>query len=467
MPGTATIHLRIRAIDTSRPMGDRLAERSTIRTSTVRKEPRQTTPTGAECPGGNVCSGDSVRILVLTEMYPRKKDPAAGIFVHRECLVLKRAGVDLRVLSPIPYSPRVLWLNSRWKRQGLVPASDVWDGIPVRYPRYPRPPGRFFRKFEPFAIFPSVCASFARWSRENRFDIIHAHGLLPCGMTAVLLSKAFRVPCVCQARGSDVNVYPWESNRNLLLTRSVIDRCDVPVAVSKDLARKMSSLSRSRRDVALLYTTVDANRFSPAVHRTALRRRLQIPPKSYVVLYVGDLICEKGVLDLIKAWEEVHRSSPDSLLFLLGKGPLSAVIRGESPGIYLCGPKRHEEVSLWMQASDMLVLASYSEGLPTVVVEAMACGLPVVATNVGGTPEAVVHGETGFLVAPKDHRELASRIVLLARNPDLCKTMGDAARKRIEMVFPWENYVAGAMEVYRTAIERHKQRASRGALTET
>lgn len=349
----------------------------------------------------------------------------------------------------------------------MVPASEVWDGIPVRYPRYPRPPGAFYRSIEPFAMFPTLCRSFAVLSRENRFDIIHAHGLLPCGMAAVLLSRAFRVPCVCQARGSDVNVYPWESRRNLSLTQGVIDRCDVPVAVSRDLARKMSSLSRTRRDATLLYTTVDTELFAPVADTTALRNRLQIPSESFLALYVGDLICEKGIFDLIKAWGEVHRRRPDSLLVFLGKGPLAAVIRGETRGIHLSGPRPHEEVSLWMQASDVLVLPSYSEGLPTVVVEAMACGLPVVATNVGGTPEAVVHGETGFLVAPKDHRELASRILSVAQNPELRKSMGRAARRRMETIFRWENYVSGAMEVYRSAIEQHKSRTVRSALTET
>jgi glycosyltransferase involved in cell wall biosynthesis len=277
-------------------------------------------------------------------------------------------------------------------------------------------------------------------------------------MAAILLSKTFHIPCVCHARGSDVNVYPYESRANFVLTRYVIENCDVPVATSKALAEKMSSMSRVKRQIRVLYKSVDTKLFSPAEDKAVLRKQLYITPDAFLAIFVGSLTDDKGIMELIEAWKEVSKRVPEALLVIIGSGPLHDDLVRVGQSVDVCGTKPNTEVALWMKASDVLVLPSHNEGLPNVVLEAMACGLPVVATSVGGIPEAVVQGETGFLVPPKDHQELAARILALAQNPDLRRSMGIAARRRIETVFRWENYVSGVMQVYRSAIERHKSR---------
>lgn len=171
-------------------------------------------------------------------------------------------------------------------------------------------------------------------------------------------------------------------------------------------------------------------------------------------------------MELIDAWKEASRKLPEALLVVIGSGPLQNELVRVGQSVHACGAKSTEDVACWMKAADILVLPSHNEGLPNVILEAMACGLPVVATDVGGIPEAVVHGETGFLVPPGDHQELTARILALARNIDLRRTMGPAGRRRIETVFRWENYVSGAIKVYQSAIERHKSRARGSASAE-
>jgi teichuronic acid biosynthesis glycosyltransferase TuaC len=394
-----------------------------------------------------------VNILVLTEMYPRVTDPTAGAFVHHECLALRRRGFDFRVLSPLPYAPRILWNNPKWRSLGLVSRGDAWDGIPVRYPRYVRPPGAFYRGCSPFAMFPALFASFRTWFHQNPFDLIHAHGLLPCGMAALLLSKTFHLPCVCHARGSDVNTYPRESKANFLLTRYVIENCDVPLAVSKDLADKMTSMARVPRKVAVLYTTVDTHLFTAPRDRDRLRHDLGIPSGTFVAIYVGDVSREKGVLDLMEAWKGIRQTLPACLLVVVGEGPLSGRLTRLVPGVRMCGRRPHAEVASWMQASDVLLLPSYSEGLPTVVAEAMACQLPIVASSVGGIPEAIVHEQNGFLIRPGDRRALASSIRILAERRSLAMAMGKRSRHRAEALFGSDTYVASARRVYQIALE--------------
>lgn len=378
--------------------------------------------------------------------------------MHRECLALRRAGLDFRVLSPLPYVPRILWNNPKWKDFGIVPRADARDGIPVRYPRYVRPPGAFYRKCSPFAMFPVLCASFRSWSHENPFDLIHAHGLLPCGMAAILLAKTFRLPCVCHARGSDVNTYPWESKASFLLTRHVIENCDVPLAVSKNLADKMTSMARVPRKVTVLYTTVDTHRFTPPRDRDRLRHDLGIPSGRFVAIYVGDISRDKGVVDLAEAWKGIRQTLPASLLVVVGKGPLSGRLANLGSAVLMCGRRPHAEVASWMQASDVLVLPSYSEGLPTVVVEAMACQLPVIATSVGGIPEAVVHEENGLLIRPGDRRALASSIRTLAERRSLAVAMGQRSRRQAEALFGSNTYVASARKIYQSALEASARR---------
>lgn len=335
----------------------------------------------------------------------------------------------------------------------MVPRSDTWDGIPVRYPRYPRPPGAFYRKFEPFAMFPALYSSFRAWSREQPFDLIHAHGLLPCGMAGVLLSKAFHLLCLCHARGSDVNVYPSESRASFLLTRYVIENCDAPAATSKALAEKMSSMSRVPRKISVLYKSVDTQLFATHGDKALLRKRLGIPLQAFVAIFVGNLSHDKGVTDLSAAWTNITEKLPISILVLIGDGPLSGKLAALGSTVLVCGPRPNAEVALWMQASDVLVLPSYSEGLPNVVLEAMACELPVVATPVGGIPEAVVHGKTGFLLPVGDRCKLASSILTLAQNENLRCSMGKAGRKRIQTVFRWDTYVSHATELYHSVLE--------------
>jgi len=394
-----------------------------------------------------------MRILVLSEMFPRPTNPVLGGFVLSECKALSRHGVRFGAISPIPYSPRLLWRYPRWRRYGEIPPRARWHSIPARYPRYPRIPGAFYRKFEPFAMFPSLCASFRKWSRENSFDLIHAHGLLPCGMAAILLSRTFGIPCVCQARGSDVHIYPRESKANFLLTRYVIENCDAPAAVSKDLAKKMSSISRSSRPINILYTTVDTGLFAPAADKARLRQRLGIHPKAFVAIYVGSLTIYKGIADLAEVWKNIAEKLPNSLLVIIGDGPLSPRLASLGPAVLLCGPRPHTEVASWMQASDLLLLPSYSEGLPTVILEAMACELPVVATSVGGIPEAAFPGETGLLVPAGDRQSLASSIINLAQNEARRRSMGDAGRRRILSLFGQEKYVSEARALYREVLE--------------
>ena len=152
-------------------------------------------------------------------------------------------------------------------------------------------------------------------------------------------------------------------------------------------------------------------------NKTLVRKRLHIPVDKKIILFVGHLVARKGAEYLIRAMDEIIRKEKDAQCYIIGKGPLGESLRELAKELHLTdqiiflGQKEHKEVAQYMKACDVFVLPSLNEGLPVVVCEALACGKPVVATRVAGTPE-LVDKDVGYLVEPKDVKDLAEKITL-------------------------------------------------------
>ena len=183
------------------------------------------------------------------------------------------------------------------------------------------------------------------------------------------------------------------------------------IAVSRALADKARALGAGKDRVHLLYNGVDGARFRPG-DKAAARDALGLQPDARLVIYVGNLKESKGCLDLLEAFPAVLARHPQARLAFVGSGPAGPVLErrarqlGVADCVQLAGARPHEELPTWMQAADLLALPSHNEGVPNVVLEAMACGLPVVASDVGGIPE-VLPKHAGVLVPAHDQLALA------------------------------------------------------------
>jgi glycosyltransferase involved in cell wall biosynthesis len=161
-----------------------------------------------------------------------------------------------------------------------------------------------------------------------------------------------------------------------------------------------------------VYNGIDRARFRPS-DKTVARQRLSLPDDREIVLYLGHLAEHKGVLDLIDAAQHLLLQRPRATILFVGDGPLSGRIRDRAASSPVAGSMltyptvSHAEVPLWMSAADVVCLPSWSEGMPNVVREAHACGRPVVATAVGGIPEAIPSPALGALVPPRNAPRLA------------------------------------------------------------
>jgi len=340
-----------------------------------------------------------MRLLIVTSQFPIAGEPHRGRPIYQTVRELSRLA-QVRVLSPVATYPR--WAQPR---SYLYRASDEHHSVPgcdVEYVRYPALPA-VSRPFN-----GRLCArAIAAPMRAFAPDLVLSYWLYPDAYGAMLAARRIGAPLVVGARGSDLRVRDAISRR---LTRPVLHAARRLLVVSEDLGRVAERDYGARPDrIRAIPNGCDASIFHPA-DRAEARQALDLPADAEVVTYVGRLVPEKGLRELLVAAGELRSTRPRLQLVLVGEGPMHAELAalaaaGDLP-VRFAGTRPPAEVARWMCASDLVTLPSYSEGHPNVLVEALACGRPVVATPVGGIPE-VVDAASGVLVPARDPAALA------------------------------------------------------------
>lgn len=340
-----------------------------------------------------------MRLLIVTSQFPIAGEPHRGRPIYQTVRELSRLA-QVRVLSPVATYPR--WAQPR---SYLYRASDEHHSVPgcdVEYVRYPALPA-VSRPFN-----GRLCArAIAAPMRAFAPDLVLSYWLYPDAYGAMLAARRIGAPLVVGARGSDLRVRDAISRR---LTRPVLHAARRLLVVSEDLGRVAERDYGARPDrIRAIPNGCDASIFHPA-DRAEARQALDLPADAEVVTYVGRLVPEKGLRELLVAAGELRSTRPRLQLVLVGEGPMHAELAAQAAAgdlpVRFAGTRPPAEVARWMCASDLVTLPSYSEGHPNVLVEALACGRPVVATPVGGIPE-VVDAASGVLVPARDPAALA------------------------------------------------------------
>ncbi|MFC1538344.1 glycosyltransferase [Candidatus Latescibacterota bacterium] len=342
-----------------------------------------------------------MKIGVVSLMFPSKKRPVLGGFVRDELDCLSKY-VDIRLIAPV--------LLRHWFGKTELPPGIEY---PVRRPRTVSFP-RFFMQ----SMNPKSLAATLRKSAFNFFedcDIIHVHNAFPDAVAAV---KAFggKFPIVVTVHGSDINLYASKPNLRQDIVRA-LNKAEYVICVSESLKIKLSNLG-VHSNCEVIPNGVDTGLFTPGDRNEACRL-LSLNPERPRILFVGNFVKVKGIEYLIQAMPAVLGKYPDCELVLLGAERGNKFVKEyksliESSGIYesvKIAPRiPHEGLPFWMHSSDVFVLPSVSEGFGLVAAEALACGIPVVATRCGG-PESIVKDGLGFLVPPCDHEALGYGIL--------------------------------------------------------
>ena len=302
---------------------------------------------------------------------------------------------------------------------------------------------------------PSFVIRLYRLLRRERPHVLHTHGwaTLCEGLVAARLA---RVPIVVHGEHGTLETRP----RNLLLQRIVWGRVDQVLSVSTRLADKMAqTVGFPLAKIHTIRNGVDLDRFTPAL-RTEARAEIEARPGAIRIVIVGRLLQVKDHRTFLEALRILCDEGIDVAAFIVGDGPLAQDLRSRVAALNLESAVtflgNRVDVQRVLAACDIAVSSSTSEGLSNTVLEAMATGIPVVATNVGGTGELVVHGETGLLVPPGSPADLAAALAPLARDPERREALGAAGRLRAETDFSSAGMVEKYEELYLSLAARRQ-----------
>jgi len=378
-------------------------------------------------------------------MFPTAASAQYGVFICREAQCLRRYGIEFSFLVPRPWAPWPLHHVPRWRVYGPANPLSPPEGMQARSVPYIRPPGFGFRRFEGRFMARALLPPARRWHQEQRFGLVLGVSMLPDAEAAVAIGSALGLPIVSLAVGSDVMVYP---DRMAALWRRLCDtleRVDLPVGVSQSICKRLAETSKCRREPLCIYLGRDAKDFAPPQDKGRVREQLGWPADSIVAIYVGGLVETKGMQELVAAAEPLLKKHPRFQLVCIGDGPARDRLLslrdsiGREGAVVLPGRVPPQQVPLFLQGSDFLVLPSYSEGMPQAVLEAMSCGLAVVATRVGGVPEAVIEGQTGLLVEAKNVDQLQAAMERMIADEGFRRAAGQSGLARAREVFDSEH----------------------------
>lgn len=398
------------------------------------------------------------RLLVYSSLFPSPNDPNAGVFI-RERMFRVGKHLPIVIVSPKAWSP-IDWLIRRFRPRfrPLAPLYDVQDGVAVYAPRFFSVPGLFKRWDSTFMALGS-CLTVRKLQREFHFNLIDAHFGYPDGHAASLLARWFKAPLTITLRGSEKTytetpIFRGHVVQGLRIASKVI-------GVSDSLRRLAVQLGAPEDKTVAIGNAVDSYRFRPE-SRTVARERLGLNDADPVMISVGWLIERKGFHRVIELMPALLQHHPN-LRYLIVGGAAGAdsmeaqlkqqvAAAGLQDHVLFLGPMQPDALKWPLSAADLFVLATRREGWANVFLEAMACGLPVVATDVDGNTEVVCSPELGVTVPFGDASALQ-----MAISSSLVKRWDKAAIRRHAEENSWDNRVTALCALFADVVDRpHK-----------
>lgn len=279
-----------------------------------------------------------------------------------------------------------------------------------------------------------------------QFDIIHSHLLWPMGFVGAKLKKKYNKPNIITGHGHDVYQLPFQSSRWFNTTKKILSNSNIIITVSEKNKKILSKITDN--EVYVVPNGFDDSKFNS--NNTISKKELELPDDRKIILTIGNLEKPKGHTYLIGSIEKLVQEHPHILCLIIGGGRDYLSIRkiidekNLSKNIRLLGSKEHSEIPLWLNVCDLFVLPSLSEGMPTVMFEALGLGKPVIATDVGGISEIITSKDYGTVVPPGDVVALTE-----ALNAGLGKKWDDASIKKYSQNFTWKQIVSNIIEVYK------------------
>lgn len=398
-----------------------------------------------------------MRVAIVSSLLPAGglTDRPPDVWLATRAL---RERCETAVIGPVPWAPP-LPVKTRWDRYRSIPRSEVVEGVTILHPRYIIVP-KTARSVQGRSYAAQLDRTLAAISTDFAPDAIFATWAYPDIYAAVRLGAKRGLPVIGKVIGSDVNILPHVGLRSEV--QFALSTADRVLAICEDLRAKAIALGARAERCTVIHNGLDLEHF-PMRERDACRADLAIPPDVELLLYVGNLKHVKGPDILMTAFERVAEERPTARLALIGDGTMRSALAAQAAAlgigerVFFLGRRPHVEIATWMNAANLLVLPSRSEGLPNVVGESVACGTPVVAARVGGVPEAFQAGVAGVLVEPEDSTALAGAILSVLERP-----FSRAAVRSSLPVRSWSDFGEDLLHVIEDAVRERTRAATLG-----
>ncbi|WP_456412439.1 glycosyltransferase [Thiolapillus sp.] len=335
------------------------------------------------------------RLLIITNLYPTPWENQRGTFNFQQFNHLGKH-LDIRIIVPISWKDRL----RNWNQPQVELAPHQLQNQAI-YPWYWYTPG-VLRGSYGWSLWASLKLQCGKWIEKFQPDYLLSSWAYPEGTAGTRIAEALGIPAFVKIHGSDINIsgqHPAVKRQIKAWGKQV---CGVS-SVSRDLKQKLQQLGVPESKIRVIYNGIDHQRFRP-ISSIEARNQLGIDNAPFL-LYVGDLKQRKGCMDLLAAFLRLEKQHPELKLYIAGTGAMQMALQQRiqqtqmQNRIQLLGKVPHANLSHWYNAASLVCLPSYFEGVPNVLLEAMACGTPVVSTRIGGIPE-VVNKDCGMLIEP-------------------------------------------------------------------
>lgn len=357
-----------------------------------------------------------MKILFISSQFPNSLEPNRGVFSFQ--IVKELASfAEVRVIAPLP---TLGWLNGldRFKnyKTGLnIPVYEELSLIPVYHPRYLALPGAGLS--HQWTFESTLKELIIKIKTEWSFDVVNCHWLFPDGVAIQRICHQMNIPVMLTPLGTDLNKYCDFRLRRYFISKALLNAQKVSV-LNEQMKNKCLDLGVSDEQLTIIPNGVDLNKFC-IMDTDVCRRKLNINPYCKMLLFVGSLVTVKNISSLLKAFAILNDKQKDSgiRLYIVGGGflekklkTLALDLKVDEKTVFV-GPVLHGDLPLWMNAADCLCLPSLSEGHPNVMMEALACGTPVVGSDVGSIPDFVSPGkDNGFVINATNVNDIAEKL---------------------------------------------------------
>jgi glycosyltransferase involved in cell wall biosynthesis len=340
------------------------------------------------------------KVLVLSNMYPGKQARTFGIFVKNQVEALRTEGLDVDVLAVT---------NPNMGKANVLKKYSTWL----------------------LRTFSNVL------TKGKSYDVVHAHYVFPTGMLALLYKKIWKKRMIVTAHGGDIDRMAKKSPKIRKWTQQILQEADHVIAVGHELYRNIhEEFHVPKEKLSIINMGVNREVFKP-IGREKARKQLNLPQDENVILFVGNLIRQKGLVELLSAYAKVKKEEEKASLYLIGavkdvkfRQELDELIEKYGlTDVHILDPMGQRDIAVWMNAASLFVLPSHIEGFGLVALEAMSCHTPVVGTKVGGLRYLLADG-AGVLVEPQDEQSLYKGIINVLQNEQMVEELIEKGENR-------------------------------------